>query len=62
MTHESSSPAPDVRLTPGALRIIRAIQPSGAHGETAECVANHASPSGPRTPAFEIATARRSGR
>jgi hypothetical protein len=39
MTYESSSAASDVSLAPFGLRIIRAMQPSAARGETAECVA-----------------------
>jgi hypothetical protein len=39
MTYESSSAASDVSLAPFGLRIIAAMQPSAAHGETAECVA-----------------------
>jgi hypothetical protein len=39
MTYESSSATSDVSLAPFGLRIIRAMQPSAARGETAECVA-----------------------
>ena len=39
MTYESSSAASDVNLAPFGLRIIRAMQPSAARGETAESVA-----------------------
>ena len=39
MTYESSSAASDVSLAPFGLRIIPAMQPSAAHGETAEYVA-----------------------
>ena len=39
MTYESSSAASDVSLAPFGLRIIRAMQPSAARGETAECAA-----------------------
>ena len=39
MTYESSSAASDVILAPFGLRIIRAMQPSAARGETAESVA-----------------------
>jgi hypothetical protein len=39
MTYESSSTASDVSLVPFGLRIIRAMQPSAARDETAECVA-----------------------
>jgi hypothetical protein len=39
MTYESSSAASDVSLVPFGLRIIRAMQPSAARDETAECVA-----------------------
>jgi hypothetical protein len=39
MTYESSSAASDISLAPFGLRIIRAMQPSAARGETAECVA-----------------------
>ena len=41
MTYESSSAASDVSLAPFGLRIIRAMQPSAARGETAECMALH---------------------
>ena len=44
MTYESSSAASDVSLAPFGLRIIRAMQPSAAGGETAECVAKHSQP------------------
>ena len=40
MTYESSSAASAVSLAPFGLRIIRAMQPSAARGETTECVAN----------------------
>jgi len=39
MTYKSSSAASDVSLAPFGWRIIRAMQPSAARGETAECVA-----------------------
>jgi hypothetical protein len=39
MPYESSSAASDVSLARLYLRIIRAMQPSAARGETAECVA-----------------------
>ena len=39
MPEASSSAAPDVRLAPARLRIIRGMQPSAARRETAECVA-----------------------
>jgi hypothetical protein len=39
MTYETSSAASDVSLAPFGLRIIRAMQPSAARGETTECVA-----------------------
>jgi hypothetical protein len=39
MTYKSSSAASDVSLAPFGSRIIRAMQPSAARGETAECVA-----------------------
>jgi hypothetical protein len=39
MTYKSGSAASDVSLVPFGLRIIRAMQPSAARGETAECVA-----------------------
>jgi hypothetical protein len=41
MPEESSSAAPDVRLGPARLRIIRGMQPSAARRETAECAARH---------------------
>ena len=41
MPEESSSAAPDVRLAPARLRIIRGMQPSAARRETAECAARH---------------------
>ena len=47
-----SSAASDVSLAPFGLRIIRAMQPPDAHGETAECVANHASRVGPADACF----------
>jgi hypothetical protein len=43
MTYESSSAASDVSLVPFGLRIIRAMQPSAARDETAECVAKRSS-------------------
>ncbi len=39
MSYESSSAPSEVTLPPFGLRIIRAMQPSAARGETAECVA-----------------------
>jgi hypothetical protein len=39
MTYKSSSAASDGDLAPFGLCIIPAMQPSGARGETAECVA-----------------------
>ena len=43
MPEESSSAAPDVRLAPARLRIIRGIHPSAARGETVERVARQSS-------------------
>jgi hypothetical protein len=41
--YNSSSAAHESSLAPFDLRIIRAMQLSAARGETAGCVANHAS-------------------
>jgi hypothetical protein len=38
MRYESSNAASDDNLAPFGVRIIRAMQPSAARGETAECL------------------------